>query len=73
MPWLPAGATMAQFALRWILDQPGVTVVIPGARNPAQVAANLAAAQLAPLTPDQLAAVQQTYDDLIRPQIHNRW
>ena len=73
MPWLPAGATMAQFALRWILDQPGVTVVIPGARNPTQVAANLAAAQLSPLSPDQLAAVQQTYDDLIRPQIHDRW
>jgi aryl-alcohol dehydrogenase-like predicted oxidoreductase len=73
MPWLPAGATMAQFALRWILDQPGVTVVIPGARNPAQVAGNLAAAQLSPLTPDQSAAVQETYDDLIRPQVHNRW
>jgi aryl-alcohol dehydrogenase-like predicted oxidoreductase len=73
MPWLPAGATMAQFALRWILDQPGVTVVIPGARNPDQVAGNLAAAHLSPLTPDQLSAVQQTYDDLIRPQIHDRW
>jgi aryl-alcohol dehydrogenase-like predicted oxidoreductase len=73
MPWLPAGATMAQFALRWILDQPGVTVVIPGARNPEQVAGNLAAAQLSPLTADQLTAVQETYDDLIRPQIHDRW
>jgi aryl-alcohol dehydrogenase-like predicted oxidoreductase len=73
MPWLPAGATMAQFALRWILDQPGVSVVIPGARNPAQVAGNISAAMLAPLTPDQLAAVQETYDTLIRPQIHDRW
>jgi aryl-alcohol dehydrogenase-like predicted oxidoreductase len=73
MPWLPAGATMAQFALRWILDQPGVTVVIPGARNPQQVAGNLSAARLSPLNPDQLAAVQETYDDLIRPQIHARW
>jgi aryl-alcohol dehydrogenase-like predicted oxidoreductase len=73
MPWLPAGATMAQFALRWILDQPGVSVVIPGARNPAQVAGNISAATLAPLTPDQLAAVQETYDTLIRPQIHDRW
>jgi aryl-alcohol dehydrogenase-like predicted oxidoreductase len=73
MPWLPAGATMAQFALRWILDQPGVTVVIPGARNPTQVAGNLAAAELSPLTADQLAAVQETYDELIRPQIHDRW
>jgi aryl-alcohol dehydrogenase-like predicted oxidoreductase len=73
MPWLPAGATMAQFALRWILDQPGVTVVIPGARNPGQVAGNLAAAQLSPLSADQLAAVQETYDTLIRPQLHDRW
>jgi aryl-alcohol dehydrogenase-like predicted oxidoreductase len=73
MPWLPAGTTMAQFALRWILDQPGVTVVIPGARNPSQVAGNISAATLPPLTADQLAAVQQTYDDLIRPQIHDRW
>ncbi|MEV0793933.1 aldo/keto reductase [Kribbella sp. NPDC050459] len=73
MPWLPAGATMAQFALRWILDQPGVSVVIPGARNPAQVAGNISAATLPPLTEDQLTAVQETYDTLIRPQIHDRW
>ena len=73
MPWLPAGATMAQFALRWILDQPGVSVVIPGARNPAQVAGNISAATLRPLTEDQLTAVQETYDTLIRPQIHDRW
>jgi aryl-alcohol dehydrogenase-like predicted oxidoreductase len=73
LPAVPTGATMPQFALRWILDQPGVTVVIPGARNPSQVAGNISAAALPPLTPDQLAAVQQTYDDLIRPQIHDRW
>jgi aryl-alcohol dehydrogenase-like predicted oxidoreductase len=73
MPWLPAGVAMAQFALRWILDQPGVSVVIPGARNPAQVAGNVSAAALAPLTDDQLTAVRDTYDELIRPQIHDRW
>ncbi len=73
MPWLPAGATMAQFALRWIIDQPGVSVVIPGARNPQQVAGNVGAAALPELTTDQQTAVQGIYDDLIRPQIHNRW
>ncbi|MFK4087943.1 aldo/keto reductase [Kribbella sp. NPDC020789] len=73
MPWLPAGATMAQFALRWIIDQPGVSVVIPGARNPAQVAGNITAATLAPLTEDQQTAVREIYDDLIRPQVHDRW
>ncbi len=72
-PEVPAGATMAQFALRWIIDQPGVSVVIPGARNPEQVAGNIGAAAVAPLTPEQLATVQSTYDELIRPQVHSRW
>ncbi|WP_432947122.1 aldo/keto reductase [Kribbella sp. CA-253562] len=72
-PWLPAGATMAQFALRWIIDQPGVSVVIPGARNPEQVAGNIGAAALAPLTEEQLQAVRSTYDELVRPQVHDRW
>ena len=51
------GATMAQFALRWILDQPGVSVVIPGARNPEQARRNAAAAALAPLADASCAAV----------------
>jgi aryl-alcohol dehydrogenase-like predicted oxidoreductase len=72
-PLVPDGATMAQFALRWIVDQPGVSVVIPGARNPKQAAGNAAAAGLAPLTEEQLAAVQHVYDELIAPQIGDRW
>src|SRR3954452_2946582 len=72
-PLVPPGASMAQFALRWIIDQPGVTVVIPGARNPEQAAANAAAADLAPLPPSTLDTVRQVYDDLIREQVHGRW
>jgi aryl-alcohol dehydrogenase-like predicted oxidoreductase len=72
-PLVPAGATMAQFALRWVLDQPGVTVVIPGARNPSQAHANAAAAGLARLPESTLDAVRAVYDDLIRPQVHDRW
>lgn len=51
-PLVPEGYTMAEFALRWILDHEAVSVVIPGARNPAQVQANLAAGEEAPLTPE---------------------
>jgi aryl-alcohol dehydrogenase-like predicted oxidoreductase len=72
-PLAPDGATMAQFALRWIIDQPGVSVVIPGARNPEQVAGNVAAAALARLPQDTLVGVRAVYDELIRPQIHDRW
>src|SRR5580658_7160229 len=33
---VPPGATPAQFALAWVIQQPGVTTVIPGARSPGQ-------------------------------------
>jgi aryl-alcohol dehydrogenase-like predicted oxidoreductase len=72
-PLVPPGATMAQFALRWILDQSGVTVVIPGARNPEQARANAAAGDLAPLPATTLDAVRSVYDELIRPQVHDKW
>jgi aryl-alcohol dehydrogenase-like predicted oxidoreductase len=65
--------TLAQFALRWVIDQPGVSTVIPGARNPEQVRANAAAASMAPLTEAQLAGVREVYDRLIRPHVHDRW
>jgi aryl-alcohol dehydrogenase-like predicted oxidoreductase len=72
-PLVPQGVTMAQFALRWILDQEGVSVVIPGARNSAQATANSSAAALPSLDTATLDAVRAVYDDLIRPQVHGRW
>jgi aryl-alcohol dehydrogenase-like predicted oxidoreductase len=67
------GSTLAQFALRWVMDQPGVSTVIPGARNADQVRGNAAAASLAPLSEDQLSGVQDVYDRLIREHVHDRW
>jgi aryl-alcohol dehydrogenase-like predicted oxidoreductase len=72
-PLVPAEATMAQFALRWIVDQPQVTVVIPGARNAEQARGNAAAAELAPLGEQVHAAVREVYDELVRPHVHDRW
>ena len=70
---VPAGCAMAQFALRWIIDQPGVSVVIPGARNPEQARANAASAGLPGLSAEQLAAVAEIYERLVRPHVHERW
>jgi aryl-alcohol dehydrogenase-like predicted oxidoreductase len=70
---LGPGVPLPRFALRWVIDQPGVSVVIPGARNPDQVRGNAAAADLAPLTDDQLAVVADVYDRLIRRHVHDRW
>ena len=69
----PAGATTAQLALRWIIDQPGISVVIPGARNATQARGNAAAAAVAPLDDATLDALRVIYDDAIRPHVHDRW
>ncbi|RUM05523.1 aldo/keto reductase [Rhizobium chutanense] len=70
---VPAGATMAAFALRWILMAEAVTVVIPGARNGEQARANAGAADLAPLSADVMAATREIYARLIAPHVHHRW
>jgi aryl-alcohol dehydrogenase-like predicted oxidoreductase len=72
-PLVPEGFTMAQFALRWVLDQAGLTVVIPGARNPEQARGNAAVAGLPPLSDEAKAGVREVYDDLVRPQVHDKW
>jgi aryl-alcohol dehydrogenase-like predicted oxidoreductase len=69
----PQGATPAQTALRWIIEQPGVTSVIPGARSVAQARANAAAAALPPLPASVLDGVRDLYDRRIRAQVHARW
>ena len=64
---------LAQFALRWVIDQPGVSTVIPGARNPEQARQNAAAAKQPPLSPEQLDGVRDVYDRLVREHVHEKW
>jgi len=70
---VPAGMSMAQFALRWILMFDAVTCAIPGGKRPEQVADNCRASDLPPLTPQAMAAVKEIYDKRVRPQVHQRW
>jgi aryl-alcohol dehydrogenase-like predicted oxidoreductase len=70
---VPAGATPAQAALRWVIQQPGVAAVIPGARNPEQARQNASAAALPPLTGAELGAIENIYDARIRAQVQDRW
>jgi len=72
-PLVPAGAAMAQLALRWILMFDAVSCAIPGAKTPSQARENAAAAGLPPLGPDAMAAVKAVYDELIRPHVHGSW
>ncbi|GGY09475.1 aldo/keto reductase [Massilia dura] len=66
---VPAGLTMAQVALRWILDHEAVSVVIPGASSPAQVTGNVAAADVAQLPATLRAELAQVYVRYVRDHI----
>jgi aryl-alcohol dehydrogenase-like predicted oxidoreductase len=70
---IPEGATMAQWALRWILMFDAVTCAIPGAKTPVQAADNVAASELPPLNDEAMETVRDVYDRLIRPHVHQRW
>jgi aryl-alcohol dehydrogenase-like predicted oxidoreductase len=69
----PTGVPTAAFALRWIIDQPGVSVVVPGARNAEQARANAAAAVVPALDEASLAGVRRVYDERVRQHVHHRW
>jgi aryl-alcohol dehydrogenase-like predicted oxidoreductase len=68
-----AGASPAQQALRWVIQQPGVTTVIPGASSVTQARQNAAAASLPPLPQSELDAIEALYDKYFRADIHSRW
>lgn len=66
---LPKGYTLPQLGLRWLLDQPAVTTVIPGASRPSQISANAAVKELAPLPPAKLAELAEFYRSEIASNI----
>jgi aryl-alcohol dehydrogenase-like predicted oxidoreductase len=70
---LSAGVSMSQFALRWILMFDAVSCAIPGGKRTEQVEDNCGASGLPPLSPQTMTAIQQVYDQKIRPLVHHRW
>ena len=70
---VPAGWTMPQFALRWILMFDAVTCAIPGAKNPAQAEDNVKAADLPSLSPEAMEKIRAIYESQIRHLVHNHW
>lgn len=70
---LPEGVTPAQAAIRWVLDHPAVSTVIPGASRPEQVASNIAVSDMAPLPPEVHDRIDEVYDTMIRKYVHHNW
>ena len=68
-PMVPHGMTMAQMALRWCLDYPEVSVIIPGAKDPAQARANAATSDLPPLSDAIHRDLHHWYEQSVRDHI----
>jgi aryl-alcohol dehydrogenase-like predicted oxidoreductase len=72
-PLVPEGALMSQWALRFILNHPAVTCVIPGAKSAEQIRQNVAAAGLPPLSASVMERVKALYGEHLAPLIHEKW
>ncbi|MGG9960833.1 aldo/keto reductase [Ferruginibacter sp. SUN106] len=69
----PGETNLAPIALKWILQFDAVSCIIPGASNMAQVNSNLSAFTVPDFTADQLKAVQEVYENYIKPSVHQLW
>ena len=72
-PLVPPDATLAQFALRWILMHEAVSTVIPGARSPEQAQANARASSLPRLDAAAMQRARAVYEQRIARYVHQRW
>ncbi|MFC6975477.1 aldo/keto reductase [Halomicroarcula sp. GCM10025709] len=70
---VPERMTMAQMALRWILDHDAVSTVIPGSTTPEHVQANAAVSGMEPLSNQTHGAVRDIYEDTVYDGVHHRW
>jgi aryl-alcohol dehydrogenase-like predicted oxidoreductase len=69
----PAGMTMTQFALRWILMSDAVSCVIPGAKKPEQVEENCRAADAPRFSRKLMRQVREIYETHVKDSVHQRW
>ena len=69
---LPKGFSLSQLALKWILLQDGITVVIPGAINENQVNENANVSRMKDIH-SLIPQIKNIYDKYIKEDVHNKW
>ena len=70
---VPVDLTMAQTALRWILDFDAVSTVIPGSTSPEHIRENVAASEADPLSHETHGAIRDIYEEYVFDDVHHRW
>ena len=69
---LPKNYSLTDVSIKWILSHKEVTVVIPGATNRSQIIMNTAASKKKNIK-KLIPKINKIYNQLIKPQVHNRW
>lgn len=70
LAWIAEGrGNMARASMRWILDNPNITCVIPGFKNERQVEDNLGTVHVPSFTTEELERTQSFYQDKVKDHI----
>jgi aryl-alcohol dehydrogenase-like predicted oxidoreductase len=69
----PDQENLAPLALRWILDYPEVSTIIPGASKLEHLKSNLSSAELPRLSEESRRKVNEIYTKRIKPLVHHLW
>jgi len=69
----PQDLALANIALKWILMFEEVSCVIPGISKLNHLHANLETLNIRPISNQEMKAVEEVYNELIRPSVHHRW
>ncbi len=70
---VPAGMSMAQFALKWILAYSAISCAIPGAKTAEQAQSNFSVSELPNLPADVMGQVARIYEEKVKSSVHERW
>ena len=69
----PNEDNLAPVALQWILSHPEVSCIIPGASKATHLRSNVAVSERDPLSDSRLAAMNDIYNEMVKPDVHQRW
>lgn len=69
----PAEMSMAQFALRWILDHEAISTVIPGSTTPSHIRDNAKTSELSSLSHEDHGRIRDIYESHVYDDVHHQW
>jgi aryl-alcohol dehydrogenase-like predicted oxidoreductase len=70
---VPKEMSMAQLALRWVLDHDAVSTVIPGSTTPSHIRDNAETSEMSSLSHEVHGAIRDIYEEHVYDDVHHQW